>query len=238
MLMANWRVTRKLSLRGVAARLTELHGPTPGGGPAGSEGTIQGILANPKYTGRIVLGRRTNASDSRRKGEQRIVQLPREYWTWASDTNAHEAIIDLATWEAAQAVGRERGNVRDPGTPLAGRQTRRYACRSRMTCRQCGKRMHGLPSGLANGPDRIYSVFPTKASRPVDALRHPDQVPASVREEVLTAALSDFLDTYALAPGRAGHLAELLPATQAGQDELDQARADAVRKRYGRRKRA
>jgi len=81
--MFEWRAWEKLSVAGIARRLTDLGAPPSGKGTAWSTGTVYGILKNPKYTGRIVLGRTTNAGATRRSGEKKIISLPREYWTWA-----------------------------------------------------------------------------------------------------------------------------------------------------------
>jgi hypothetical protein len=122
--MFEWRAYEKLSVAGIARRLTDLGAPPPGRGQVWISGTVDGILKNPKYTGRVVLGRTTNAGPTRRRGEQRIIQLPREYWTWAGAENAHEALTDMDTWEKAQTVGRERGNSMDPRHPPPGPQQR------------------------------------------------------------------------------------------------------------------
>jgi hypothetical protein len=132
--MFDWRAWERLSVAGIARRLTELGAPPPGQGQAWSTSTVNRILRNPKYTGRIVLGRTTNAGPTRRKGEQRIISLPREYWTWAAPENAHEPLTDIGTWEKAQTTGRERGNSMDPGTRHLGRDSSRlYPCRSKST---------------------------------------------------------------------------------------------------------
>ena len=98
--MFEWRVDEGLSVPGIARRLTEFGAPSPDG-KAWSPGTVGNILANPKYTGRVVLGRTTNTGPTRRKGERKIRRLPREYWTWAGDDNTHAPLIDMDTWEAA-----------------------------------------------------------------------------------------------------------------------------------------
>ena len=58
--MPDWRAYEKLSVADIARRLTDLGAPPPGRGRAWSTGTVNAILHNPKYTGRIVLGRTSN----------------------------------------------------------------------------------------------------------------------------------------------------------------------------------
>jgi hypothetical protein len=229
-LIFDWRAYEKMSVAGIARRLTDLGAPPPGRGKAWSTGTVSGILKNPKYTGRIVLGRTTNTGPTRRNGEKKIIQLPREYWTWAAEENAHPPLTDMDTWEKAQTVGRERDNSMDPGTRHPGRGNGRpYPYRSKIHCNQCHRRMHGSPSPTRRpGEVTIYYVCPTQLHKPEDKAKWPAHVRASIREDVLTAKLSEFLDDYALGHDRAARLAQLIPASQAQQDDLDHARATAL----------
>jgi hypothetical protein len=211
----DWRVTEKLSVPGIAARLTALGVPAPGGGKTWSAATVYGILRNPKYTGRIVLGRTTNTGPTRRKGERRQVTLPRDYWTWADDDHTHEALIDPGTWEQAQAIGQQRRNTDDTGhrRSTAGRL---YPYRARIHCNQCTRRMQGIARNDRTGATTYtYYLCPTQHRNPDDQERHPGHIRAAVRETVFTASLSDFLDTRVFGYDRAAQLAELIPATQA-----------------------
>ncbi len=177
-----------------------------------------------------MLGRTTNTGPTRRKGEAKIIQLPREYWTWAAEENAHEALTDIDTWEKAQTTGRERGNSMDPGTRHLGRDSGRlYPYRSKIHCNQCNRRMHGTQSATTPPGARLtYYVCPTRLGKPEDKAKWPGHVRASIREDVLTAKLSEFLDQYALGYDRAARLAELIPASQAQQDDMDDTRAQAL----------
>ena len=65
--MFEWRVYEQLDCNGIARRLTELGAPTRDGQPW-SYGSVYTILRNPKYTGKVVLGRTRNAGDSQRPG--------------------------------------------------------------------------------------------------------------------------------------------------------------------------
>ena len=231
--MFEWRAYEKLSVSGITRRLTDLGAPPPGQATTWSTSTVNRILRNPKYTGRIVLGRTTNAGPTRRKGEQRIISLPREYWTWAAPENAHQALTDMETWEKAQTTGRERGNSMDPGTRHLGRDSSRlYPYRSKIHCNQCHRRMHGTQRATAQpGQPLVYYVCPTRLTKPEDHARWPGHLRASLREDVLTAKLSEFLDTYALGHDRAARLAELIPASQDQQDHLDHARAQTLERK-------
>jgi hypothetical protein len=225
-----WRAYGKLSVPGIARRLTELAVPNPSGGKAWSAGTVTGILANPKYTGRVVLGRTTNAGPTRRKGERRQIRLPREYWTWAADENTHPELVDTETWEAAQTTGSKRGNTPDAARQAAGKaQARLYPYRARLHCRQCKRRMHGTARTGRKPQDLyVYYVCPTQMHNPADAEKFPGHARASVREQALTQGLSGFMDDFALGHDRAARLAELIPATQARQDDIGRDRAGTL----------
>ena len=60
-------------------------------------------------------------------------------WIWSAEPT-HTPLADIATWDAAQRIGRRHGNVRDPEIPPA-RTGRRYKLRFR-----CG------PRGSRPGP--------------------------------------------------------------------------------------
>jgi hypothetical protein len=223
-----WRAYEKLSCAGIARRLTELGVPNPTGGPAWAGTTVDHIIKNPKYTGRIVLGRTTNTGPSRRKGEEHRVKLPREYWTWASDDNAHEALTDMDTWELAQETGRKKTNSPDPGTrrPGAGRI---YPYRGRIHDNQCHHRMHGAKGNIRqNGDYSIYYICPIQMHNPEDKAKYPGHARASIREDIFTAALTTFIDQHALGHDRAAQMTGLIPATQAQQDSMDAARAETL----------
>jgi hypothetical protein len=118
----------------------------------------------------------------------------------------------------------------DPGTRHLGRNSGRlYPYRSRLHCNQCHRRMHGTQSATRrSGQTLIYYVCPTQMYKPQDQAKWPAHVRASLREDVLTAKLGEFLDDYALGYDRAARLGELIPASQAQQDELDHDRAQAL----------
>ena len=92
--------------------------------------------------------------------------------------------------------------------------------------------MHGTQSPTTpSGQTLVYYVCPTRLNKPEDQARWPGHLRASFREEVLTEKLSEFLDTYALGYDRVARLAELIPASQAQQDDLDHARAETLERK-------
>ena len=153
--MFEWRVYEKLSPETIARRLDKLAVPAPEPGTPWSPGTVRTILANPKYTGKVVIGRTRNTAT--RPGERKIRKVPREHWTWASDDNAHPALVTMELWEAAQAAGQEHARVRDH---QADEQRPDHPLRSRIRCKQCGRRMVRKPSTAPNGITYVYYACP------------------------------------------------------------------------------
>jgi hypothetical protein len=106
-----WNAPHPLTATQITARL-----------PAGSTGTaypkeggwtvstVTAILANPKYTGHQVFGRRRRIPGSGRA--RRFRTAPREQWLW-SPAPVHPAIITRALWEAAQDIGAEHASASD-----------------------------------------------------------------------------------------------------------------------------
>ena len=70
--------------------------------------TVTAILADPKYTGHQVFGRRRRIPSGRAR---RFRLAPREQWLW-SPQPTHPAIITRALWEAAQDIGAEHAGSR------------------------------------------------------------------------------------------------------------------------------
>ncbi len=217
-----WRTVDKIGSRAIRDRLDADHGQYPPLDPDGwSEQTVYGILRNPKYTGHMVYGRR-------RKINGKVRQAPPSEWIWSPEPT-HPAIISRATWDAAQAAGAEHGTSRDDTEPNTHPQTRRsYVFRSRLRCHDCQRRMSGHnPSGHASyyvcphTPKIHYSVrtYPS----------HPARV--SVREDRLIAVLGEFCDTHLFGPGRAGHLARMLPGTAASEAQQREKKTAGLRKR-------
>jgi site-specific DNA recombinase len=221
--MFEWRVYEKLDCNGIARRLTAHGAPTPGDKPWDYMSVYQ-ILRNPKYTGRVVLGRTRNAGDSTRPGEKKIRAVPREHWTWAADENQHPALVPMELWEAAQEVGRQRGKVQDHTAPTRGRNT--YPLRSRITCAQCHRRLCGM---TAPGTTRTYYICPHNPQNPRHHAASPDHVRAAMRDTVIYAAIDTILSGL-LSHDRAAAYAACIPVTQADADARNDARAGQLRK--------
>jgi hypothetical protein len=99
-----WRVEEKLSRIAIAIRLDAAGAPSPDG-KGWSAQAVAHILKNPKYTGRVVLGRTRNTGTGQRKGKRKIREVPRAYWTWAAEENRHPALALSFHWGLG-AVGR------------------------------------------------------------------------------------------------------------------------------------
>jgi hypothetical protein len=162
-----WRVYEKLSRPAIARRLDRAGAPSPDGKGWGPS-AVAHILKNPKYTGRVVLGRTRNTGTSQRKGERKVRDVPRAYWTWADEANRHPELVSMDLWEKAQTIGAERGNVRDTEhqTPASANRTL-YPLRARIRCNQCKRRMNGLTRpDRAGAKTYIYYLCPHRPSNP------------------------------------------------------------------------
>jgi site-specific DNA recombinase len=235
-----WRAGLKLSVPFITWRLNADPAayPPPGGRTGWTETTVAGILANPKYTGHMVYGRtrKTDPHDSR--GPRRPVKP--ENWIWTPQP-VHPALVDKATWDAAQHVAAERGNTRDPQMPTS-QPGRRYPLRSRVRCDGCQHRMVGTTRThsryWADGPgySNTYYKCPFRPVNPRHVAAHPGHPPTSVsvREDTLLAAISSFADQYLFGYDRAAMLAAQLPDSAAEQHARRAARADHLRAELAR----
>ena len=223
-----WRTVDKLGMPTIAARLNA----DPARYPApGSKGwTTQGVntlLRNPKYTGHMVYGRI-------RKRNGRRAPVPPDQWLWSPEPT-HPAIVDRATWDAAQHIGAEHGTSRD-GTGLNTHPAaaRIYPYRGRIRCRDCRRRMCGLPQARGS---RLYIYYrcPHNPARPSDASGYPDH-PRTVKaaETRLDEIAGRFFAEHVFGPGRAGLLAAQLPATDAAAAAERDAQAAALAARLKR----
>ena len=226
--MFTWRVHDKLAVSTITARLAAnpARYPSPDGKPWSIQSVFQ-ILRNPKYTGYMVYGRT-------RKINGHTVTLPPDQWIW-SPQPTHPALTDMATWQAAQQIGAERGNVRDTETATT-QPGRRYKLRARIRCNACTRRMHGLtrqPSGRHPEGLIVYKC-PHRPNDPRDAAAHPDHDWITVSEPVLDAAIAQFFRERVFGPDRAVMLAAQLPATAAGHAEQQHQQAAHISKELAR----
>ena len=228
--MFEWRVYENLSREAIALRLDAGGAPSPDG--EGWHPTAVGkILA--KFTGYMVYGRTRNTGKSQRAGERKVRAVPREEWTWSAQP-AHPALVSRELWEAAQLVAADHEGVRDPEVPTI-RGGRRYPLRSRLRDAQCGHRMSGTTrAGRREGQSYTYYVCPNNTPNPHSALKCPDHVRASIREDIITTAIAAFLDDFVLGHDRAAMLARPLPASAADQAARRDAQAAELTRRLAR----
>jgi hypothetical protein len=133
-------------------------------------------------------------------------------------------------------AGAERGNVRDTEHQTPASTTRTvYPLRARIRCHKCQRRLHGItrPSRKP-GQNYIYYLCPHDPKNPRHAQAHPQHPRISVKEEIITAALARFMDTYLLGHDRAAMLDIQLPAGAAGQAERRDRQAATLRQKLAR----
>jgi hypothetical protein len=191
-----WRAGTRLAVTTIAARLNA--DPRRYPPPAGGLWTAQGVavmLRNPKYTGHMVYGRMSKRGGSGKR------PVPPEQWTWSPEP-AHPPLVSRATWEAAQRVAGERGNVRDSETPGVVRG-RRYILRGRVRCRICRRRMCGSWSRSSRTAEAVYIYYkcPYNPANPRHVEACPDHPAVAVREDVLTSLADGFLGECIRAAG-------------------------------------
>ncbi len=105
--MYAWRTVDKLGCPAIAARLNADPAAYPPPNPATgwTAQNVRVILANPKYTGYMVYGRHRTRNGRR-------TPAPADQWLW-SPQPVHPAIVDRATWQAAQDAAAGHGTSRD-----------------------------------------------------------------------------------------------------------------------------
>ena len=134
-----WRVNDHLGVPTITARLNADHDAyPPPDGQYWLEATVAVILANPKYTGYMVYGRRRKTG---RCNTRRLV--PPAQWIWSPEPT-HAAITTRAMFDAAQEIAAEHRTAGDDPNaspqPLARRS---YPLRGRVRHRSCQRRMCG-----------------------------------------------------------------------------------------------
>jgi hypothetical protein len=211
-LIYQWRVTGRLGVPTIRARLNADPDTYPPPDPARgwTNAGIYQILANPKYTGYQVLGRRHQVSPTRQ------VTVPPEKWIWSRHPT-HPALVGKATWDAAQHIGAERGNVQDTEQPRK-RAGHRYTYRGRLWCKICKRRMGGITRRYAHHPATyIYYRCPHDPGHKAHTAAFPGHPYVAIREDALMAATASFFTQYVFGPDRAAMLAAHIPATAAAQ---------------------
>jgi len=169
-----------------------------------------------------------------RKRNSRRLPVPPGEWLWSPEPT-HPQIVDRATWDAAQHIGAEHGTSRD-GTGLSAHPAaaRSYIYRGRIRCRDCRRRMSGLPKARGSRLS-IYYRCPHDPAKPGEIADHPDH-PRTVQapETRLDEITGLFFRDYVFGPGRAELLAAQLPATDAAAAAERDAQATALAARLKR----
>jgi site-specific DNA recombinase len=226
-----WRVEDKLGLPAITARLNADTGAcTPAKGPGWNITTVSAILANPKYTGHMVFGRRRTTA-----GRARFT--PPGEWLWSPEP-AHPAIVTRAVWDAAQAAGAAHGTARDGDELSAHPAARRtYILRSRLRCRICRRRMCGITRTSSRdariaGALHTYYLCTHDPANPRHAAAAPDHPrTVSVREDALTEVIRQFYAERIFGPERAALLATQIPADAAAHAARREDKTTALQQR-------
>jgi site-specific DNA recombinase len=172
-----WRVVQKLGVPTITARLNASPAsyPPPSATPGWTVSAVRAILANPKYTGHQVFGRRRTRNGRR-------VNAPMSEWLWSPEP-VHEPIVDMQTWKDAQDIGADHSTSRDHHEPEANPASRIYPYRGRVRCRDCQRRMTANPY-----PAHVYYRCPHNPASPRHVAAHPgrprDHRPVSQRPGV------------------------------------------------------
>ncbi len=170
----------------IARRLNDAGHRTPRG-KAYSRRSVQNMLRNPVYAGRVVRW----GEGSRKGGTYRRFDVPEVF------PGRHPAIIDPDRFDRIDASRAERDNMRDRGKSPAdrgrrgGRPTRRYALAKLAVCGRCGERMYASTSPYVRKSDggqrRRYVCANVKFGTGLC-----DQPP--IDAERVDAAVVDYLD--------------------------------------------
>ena len=163
----------------------------------------------------------------------RRTPAPQDQWLW-SPAPVHPAIVDRATWDAAQDAAGGHGTSRDGDEPNSHPATARsYPYRSRIRCRDC-RRMAGTTYGHPAAQSTYYRC-PHNPATPRHAASCPDH-PRTVQapELLLDQIIGQFFADRIFGPGRAALLAAQLPATDADATAAHDAQAAQLQARIKR----
>ena len=177
-------------------------------------------VAKPSWPTPSTPGTWSTAAPARPRQDRSPGPSRPDQWIWSPEPT-HPAIIDRPTWDAAQKIGAERGNVRDAETPTT-RPGRRYILRSRIRHHACQRRM----CGIAGAPQQDHRRAPTPTTTapttpPTPATPPPTPTTRHVgRPSARTPSWPPsprFFDQHVFGHDRAALLAAQLPATDAEQ---------------------
>ena len=180
--------------RAIAHRLNQEGVPTARGGTwahSAIHGDLKrglGILANPIYAGRYIWNR---SHWVKHPETGRRVRQERPASEWIIQERPDLAIVDAATWDAAQARLRRFGSRHKSGERPKGARGRpaRYLLSGILKCGSCGGPMVVVDYyryGCANNKDRGATVCTSTLRVPRVQLE--DAVLATIRQELLSDA--------------------------------------------------
>ncbi len=221
-----WRTAGQLAVPTITGRLNADPAAYPSPDDAGwTPASVAWILGNPKYTGYMVFGRKRTVNGKKRR-------VPPSEWLWSPEPS-HPALIDRATWDAAQTIAGQRGNTRDTETATT-QPGRRYPLRARIRCNACQRRMHGITRHDRQGRPYSYYICSHDPANPRLVAQYPDHGRVSLREDTINRAVAAFIAERILGPDRKAMLAAALPADAADHAARQAQAADHFRKQLAR----
>ena len=117
-------------------------------GQGWAKSAIRAILRNPRYTGRQVWNKQRkdeillDVNDVARGYETRMRWNDTRQWVW-SETLAHQPLVSVGDFEAAQAIMADAGRARQASHETRQRVCNPYVLRGRLYCGFCHRRMQG-----------------------------------------------------------------------------------------------
>lgn len=157
-------------------------------GARGRKSAVRAILANPRYTGHQVWNKQrrdevlVDVEDVGLGHESKMRWNDKSQWVW-SEQPVHEALVDIETFEAAQAIFGTRGASQTPRAPAEGRH---YLLHGKIRCALCGRRMTGQWNH-----GRAYYRCRFTDDYGVDAATHPTTI--YVKEDAVVPGLDRWL---------------------------------------------
>jgi DNA invertase Pin-like site-specific DNA recombinase len=188
-------VNEQCSLRQIAKRLNRDGVPTPGAdrkrgrGLRWDHGRVAKILTNPAYVGDRIRDRATCGKYSTMRAGAVVKsdgrhKRPRSEWVVEKDH--HEAIIDRATWDAAQHILQNGGRARP--RPQEGQEPGPFA--GRLLCSKCGALLYADHNRRQPGRGRHYECSTTREHGTAGCPG------TTVKEGVLLVSLAEHLEKW------------------------------------------
>jgi DNA invertase Pin-like site-specific DNA recombinase len=185
-------------------------------GQGWAKSAVRAILENPRYTGRQVWNKQRkdevllDVNDVALGYQTRMRWNPADQWVW-SDTVAHQPLVSVADFEAAQRIRVQHGGGRK--TKERAHVVRTYVLRGRLYCGICGRKMQGQYS---NGGPYYRCRYPNEYAL-VNHVQHPRNL--YLREHDIMPHLDQWL-LRAFSPHRLTDTVHRLHAAQHDTPEL------------------